>query len=265
MRMKESKKKLYIVVLVALLIVGSSCVFPLYLMAGTSFFWSYLWLGVTHLGDAFAVLILVVVLSVFIALRIKGLRRRWLSGVFLGLFLIMTLGALALANEHLIKEKIKMYRPSLLLLHQSVDFDVDACYALAGKKERRQFVEDFLNSIPDKKVTYQQKEVQRHIIDLWKYETAYSFPSGHAVNAFLLAFISSYLMQWFFPDKYQFKTSMIYLLATAISLSRVLLGVHTPLDITFGALWGSFLGMLIVYSGVLKVVIYRNSTRKIGV
>ncbi len=263
--MKESKKKLYVFVVVALLIVASSCVFPMYLMAGTSLFWSYLWLGITHMGDAFFVLILVVMLSVFIALKIKGLRRRWLSGFSLGLFLIIALGAFALVNEHLIKEKIKVYRPSLQLLHQSLDFDVDACYALEDKKERRQFVAFFLNSIPYKKVVYQQREVQAPIVNLWQYETGYSFPSGHAVNAFLLAFISSYLMQVFFPDRYRLKTAMIYLLASAISLSRVLLGVHTPWDITFGALWGSFLGMLIVHSGVLKVVICRNSLSKKGV
>lgn len=64
----------------------------------------------------------------------------------------------------------------------------------------------------------------------------YSFPSGHATVAFAaattLTLINRRYAWWAFP------------LALLISFSRLFLGVHYPLDIFFGALFGILIGLL---------------------
>lgn len=69
-------------------------------------------------------------------------------------------------------------------------------------------------------------------------KTDFSFPSGHATIAFAMAVVlSSY------EPKYK---KVFYALAVCISLSRVFLGVHYPLDVLFGGLLGWGIGRVLV-------------------
>lgn len=64
----------------------------------------------------------------------------------------------------------------------------------------------------------------------------FSFPSGHTAAAFMVALIMTAFVPALAP--------LCYGLASAIGLSRVLLGVHFPSDIVAGALLGSLAGAL---------------------
>jgi undecaprenyl-diphosphatase len=66
----------------------------------------------------------------------------------------------------------------------------------------------------------------------------YGFFSGHASNSFALATFFSGLLK-----KHAYKGSwLLFLLAGLIALSRVYLGVHFPLDILCGSIFGIFSG-----------------------
>ena len=70
--------------------------------------------------------------------------------------------------------------------------------------------------------------------------TGYAFPSGHATGAAFLALIGCYLAKDFrAPIRYLIYVSCV-LGALAIGLSRVDLGVHTPLQVLAGFLLGLF-------------------------
>jgi undecaprenyl-diphosphatase len=72
----------------------------------------------------------------------------------------------------------------------------------------------------------------------------FSFPSGHAAIAWAMAVLLSQKepkWRWFF-----------YILATAISFSRIYLGKHYPLDVLAGGLIGWILGFMISHSILSK-------------
>ena len=73
-----------------------------------------------------------------------------------------------------------------------------------------------------------------------------SFPSGHAATAFVLAgVLSKYLKHNGFKYQRAFTFSAISL-AAIIALSRVVVGVHWPLDIIVGSIWGWYSATIIL-------------------
>lgn len=69
----------------------------------------------------------------------------------------------------------------------------------------------------------------------------YSFPSGHSSAAFLFATLVSY----FFPELKLF----LFIFAGSVGISRVILKLHFPTDILFGA----FLGVLIANISIMLI------------
>jgi len=69
-------------------------------------------------------------------------------------------------------------------------------------------------------------------------ESFASFPSAHAQRSFLAATVlGSFYKKW---------RIVLYLFAFIISISRIMIGVHYPLDILFGAINGIMIGIYVL-------------------
>ena len=84
----------------------------------------------------------------------------------------------------------------------------------------------------------------------------YGFFSAHASNSFSLAIFFGLLFRN--RIKYIILITLVY--ATFISYSRIYLGVHFPIDIIFGVLFGLFTGFSIYKFVYLKFLKFFNKT-----
>ncbi|MFQ3229840.1 phosphatase PAP2 family protein [Reinekea sp.] len=71
----------------------------------------------------------------------------------------------------------------------------------------------------------------------------FSFPSGHTSAAFLFAVMVGQTFPTLQP--------WLFVWASLVALSRVLLGVHFPFDTVVGAVLGSSIALLVVTQGVI--------------
>ncbi len=82
------------------------------------------------------------------------------------------------------------------------------------------------------------RQVVEQVHLLFPCGSGYSFPSSHATNSFAIATFVSYFFKRWRPG--------LFLLASAVALSRVVAGVHYPSDILGGALLGALLAYLLI-------------------
>jgi len=200
------------------------------------------------------------VVALLILVSRKGLSRR----IRLTMVLYVVLVSVALAgggawlNENSIKENLKHPRPNIVYLagqsgNGPLGMTAMAFYqGNAGqtrtKSQRSEILQQVLNQSPAP-VTL-SAGVRNH----WIQETGYSFPSGHS---FAAMFFASFFIGLGFSCVSGWRSYILYLLmpwAVAVCYSRLILRVHTPLDITIGGLEGLVLGIggFLLYRFIMK-------------
>jgi membrane-associated phospholipid phosphatase len=70
--------------------------------------------------------------------------------------------------------------------------------------------------------------------------TGYSFPSSHASDHFALAVFLSIV----FYRRYKWVLPVSLIWAACISFAQIYVGVHYPIDVTVGAIYGALVGLL---------------------
>ncbi|MBK3519176.1 phosphatase PAP2 family protein [Carboxylicivirga marina] len=246
--MKSRIKQLLLISFISLLILGSTFLLPFGFSAIHEGWSASFWLLVSHSGGTVGVPLITITFCVLISLHYKGWKRKLLT---IGLSLVafsLVLGVMARFNEFFIKEKLKVERPNVKYLHKQKGFDMDAFYAYESKEERRRYLAYFLRSNADE-MTFDGEGLHPKVIRHWIHETGYSFPSGHSFNAFLMATLMAYIILFIYSD---FRRRRFFVLpfiwATFVALSRVMLGVHSSVDITCGAAMGALIALVLVYA-----------------
>lgn len=250
--MRHRLKIVITVVILSLFMIGSSFYLPVSFTGVTNHQLASICLFISNTGGTHGVPIITLLFCLIIGYQFKGWRRKT-SSISISLLLFsLILGGFAQLNEHFIKERLKVPRPNILFLESGYQFDKTAFYHYDNKTERRHYLESFLNDKSNHPVTYNNKPISSKIIDHWLYETGYSFPSGHSFNAFLMATLMGYILLFIYTD---YRRKLLFLLpfawAISVAYSRPVLGVHSAIDISFGAVMGSCIGVIIISTGLV--------------
>jgi len=203
--------------------------------------WLAVWIWrITLTGGLIGVLTLAIICAVVLTLRRLSPARR-IAREFICHIVVLgvLLGGGALLNEHILKPALAVPRPNIVALSESGALGVtpEAFYESMTKDERRDHLAATLaGSAGD--------EMAPSVRDHWIHEAGYAFPSGHTFSAMLLATYFLILGIDLVKAKWRWGWARFPVWAVLVGWSRVLLGVHRPVDVIVGGLAGLALGVL---------------------
>lgn len=145
-------------------------------------------------------------------------------------FALITLVALAAGQsiKYITKNYTKEPRPYALWLDSTAATDHHSFYGV-DSQERQQFIAN---------AAHQDPKLPSAVIDHWKQEINYSFPSGHTLFATTWAFLAIIFLR--FSRHYVLITAII-VWSLLIEISRLALGMHHPGDIISSAFIAYFI------------------------
>ncbi len=214
-------------------------------IASLGYHWHWHWFPLLDLDDTPALLAYALTLSVgnvgivftLLALSLLALHRwRRRPGQWLVFFfcLMAALGS-AFVTKTIAKQYFKAPRPYVLwLAEQGRLADSDRFYAQLPSI-REQWLADGLREMPERQVPGWLK---LH----WQDEVSYSFPSGHSIAAMTIA--GFYCLLLLYHRRSPWLVTALASWAVAVCYSRLLLGLHWPVDILASSVLGVMFGVL---------------------
>jgi phosphatidylglycerophosphatase B len=177
------------------------------------------------------------------AIRYSSPKDKLLSFVRSVVTLVVFLGVFAFINERVTKPIRKAVRPShhYLLTETGMLNTLDSVYLLS-KEDRMLFFKALAAEHPGK-----FSGIDAQVLEHWVAEAGYSFPSGHTFNAFMLATIFAFSLYKAGREKLHKYVAVPFIWAVLVGVSRVALGVHSPMDVCVGALLGLLVSGIFLY------------------
>jgi membrane-associated phospholipid phosphatase len=202
--------------------------------------------GLTESGSSrVAPFVFLLVLSLWATEGAVPRRRRHKESLVMLVLMAVALTGLAALNESVVKPVFSEPRPSHVKLWEAgIIPDLGAFYRL-DKSARR---DSLASHLADDSKDEVAASLRLHpvVFEHWIHEASSSFPSGHALNAFTAAalFLGGALAN---PTRRRrWLAAAILAWAIGVGLSRTLLDVHRPVDVTVGAAAGAVLGLLLL-------------------
>lgn len=259
----EELKVLALFCLCSVLIVAFTFVLPISAAVFYDAVWATIWVTITHSGSVIGIIVILLLSAIVISLRVKSFIKGVIHGLIVFLLLSVAVGGTVFFNEFVIKKYIKEFRPSILYLEKHANLNPKEFYSKVGKINRSNYLRKHLNLGDGQSFYIDDKPLNQAILKEWIRSAGYSFPSGHSVSAFLVVtLLGYYVLIRFKPapaigvtrrsGKQLWILGAFYLWAVLVAYSRVLIGVHSAWDISLGALWGSIVGFILIYSGLLN-------------
>lgn len=210
---------------------------------------------ITGSAGKYGTLGIIVLTSIFYSLRFESFGEKIKNLLKSVIALTLFLSVFAFFNEHVTKKALKIPRPShtYIFNHSFTLLKVDSLYAV-DVGERQKLLRKLIEERPGN-----FSEIDPKVMDHWIEEAGYSFPSGHSFNAFLMGCILAFS---FYNSKRE-GIRMLYILpllwSVCVAVSRVAIGAHSALDVSFGSALGILVALTFLYfDNTRKLIIHKK-------
>lgn len=251
------KPVLYIAIGAYLLLLAAVWLAPVEFTACTKdSLWCSFSYWITESAGKYGTVVIIFLAGIFYSLRFETWGKKALNFLKSVGAMIVFLALFAAVNEHLTKKATRIPRPCHRYVYSKISapgIPIDSFY-LQQKEEKHDYMSMLINSNGEA-----FRQFDKKILEHWIEEVGYSFPSGHSFNAFVLGCMLSFGLHtsrrkiakyvWFLP----------LLWAPLVAISRVAIGAHSALDVSFGAGMGILVAMTFLYfDNTRKLIIHRK-------
>lgn len=199
-----------------------------------------IWYLITQTGGVAGSTVIVLVLLIYLLTHFKKKSKR-IRNVYLFIAIITFVQILnAGSTLFYFKDVFKNQRPSQLYFTEKGFIEPGGReYFAMPHEEKRKYIQKKIDEDKSK-----LEEIYPPILDSWISDSGYSFPSGHSQTAFFLGTILAFVIYKTNSKKYFIFIPLAW--AILVALSRVVIGVHYPIDVTAGAFIGLILALITI-------------------
>ncbi|MEP7145885.1 MAG: phosphatase PAP2 family protein [bacterium] len=199
-----------------------------------------LWFFITSTGAFYGGTAIIISVLIYLLVYFKRYKNNSSGAVLFVLIIFVVQIFMAGSTLFFFKDYFHNERPSQFFLTSRGYIDSSGVKFFAlSMEEKRKYLHLRIQANKDS-----IEDVYPPILEGWIYDSGYSFPSGHSETAFFLGTIMAFIL--YTTQRNKIFSIIPFIWAILVCLSRVVIGIHFPIDVTAGAFVGLALGLTVI-------------------
>jgi len=202
------------------------------------------WYAITETGGWRGGMFVFIMLLVYLTVHFKRSERKYSDLIFFISIVFFIQIFITGFSQFYAKDLFRKPRPNQLYLMEKGYLNKEGTqFFTMPSDERRKYLEEQIKDTDEN-----LQDIYPPILNKWIIDSGFSFPSGHSQTSFFLGTIIAFVVYKLSRAKNKYLFVIPFIWAVLVALSRVVIGIHYPIDVTAGALIGMTAALLIVSS-----------------
>lgn len=203
-----------------------------------------LWYAVTETGGWQGGIFIFLILIFYLVIHFKRSSKKYNDLVLFISLVFFTQVFITGFSQFYAKDYFHKPRPNQLYLIEKGYMEKEGTVFFSMPSlERRKYLQEKIKQDDDS-----LNDIYPPILNNWINNSGFSFPSGHSQTSFFLGTIISFVIYKMARGKSKYLYVFPLIWAISVALSRVVIGIHYPIDVTVGAMIGMIAAFIILSS-----------------
>jgi len=193
-----------------------------------------IWFGITQTGGWMGGIYIFLILIFYLLIHFKRSSKKYSDLLFFISLVFFTQVFITGFSQFYAKDLFRKPRPNqIYLMEKGYMEKKGAEFFSMPSGERRKYLQETIKHSDDSLI-----DIYPPILDSWINDSGFSFPSGHSQTSFFLGTIIAFAIFKTARGKKKYFFIIPFIWAILVALSRVVIGIHYPVDVSAGAFVG---------------------------
>jgi len=201
-----------------------------------------IWFGITETGGWVGGTFIFLMLLFYLIIHFNRSSKKYSDLVFFISLVFFTQVFITGFSQFYAKDLFRKPRPNQLYLMEKGYMKKEGTeFFSMPSAERRKYLQEKIKQGDDSLI-----DIYPPILNNWIYDSGFSFPSGHSQTSFFLGTVIAFAIFRTARGRYKHFLIIPFIWAVLVALSRVVIGIHYPIDVAAGAFVGMSAAILII-------------------